>query len=122
MTKVNYLNVLKWPIITYVIGFIVFVVGSIVAPGIEKLFPADGDFILDLVFGAWVGYKMVQMGGKYYDGIIGGVILGIVLGVVEVVFLAMSPMMEIDLASGFVFALVIGIVGALIGAGYASTK
>ena len=121
MAKVKYLNVLKWPIITYVIGFIVFVVGSLVAPGIGKMFPADTDFILDLMFGAWVGYKMVQMGGKYYDGFIGGVVLGLVLGVVEVVFFAMSGMMA-DLVSGFVFSFVIGIVGALIGAGYASTK
>ena len=120
MAKVNYLNVLKWPIITYVLGFIVFVVGSLVAPGIGSMFPADGDFILDLVFGVWVGSKMVQMGGKYYDGLIGGVVLGIVLGVVEVVFFAMTGMA--DLVSGFVFSLVIGIVGALIGAGYASTK
>ena len=121
MAKLNYLNVLKWPIITYVIGFIVFVAGSLVAPDIGSMFPADGDFILNLVFGAWVGYKMVQMGGKYYDGFIGGVVLGIVLGVVEVVFLAMSGMMP-DMVSGFVFSLVIGIVGALIGAGYASSK
>ena len=121
MAKLNYLNVLKWPIITYVFGFIVFVVGSLVAPGIGSMFPADGDFILDLVFGAWVGYKMVDLGGKYYDGFIGGVVLGIVLGVVEVVFFAMSGMMA-DLVSGFVFSLLIGIIGALIGAGYASTK
>jgi len=121
LAKVNYLNVLKWPIITYVLGFIFFVVGSLVAPGIGSMFPADGDFILDLVFGVWVGSKMVQMGGKYYDGLIGGVALGIVLGVVEVVFLAMSGMMA-DMVSGFVFTLVIGIIGALIGAGYASTK
>ena len=121
MAKVKYLNVLKWPIISYVIGFIVFVVGSLVSPGIGTMFPADTDFILDLVFGAWVGYKMVQVGGKYYDGLIGGVVLGIVLGVAEVVFLAMSAMMT-NLVSGFVFALVTGISGALIGAGYASTK
>jgi len=72
------------------------------------------------VFGAWVGSKMVQMGGKYYDGLVGGVVLGVVLGVIEVVFFAMSGMG--DLLSGFVFSLVMGIVGALIGAGYASTK
>jgi len=120
LAKLNYLNVLKWPIITYVIGFIVFVAGSLVAPDIGSMFPADGDFILNLVFGAWVGYKMVEMGGKYYDGLIGGVVLGIVLGVVEVVFFAMTGMA--DLVSGFVFSLIIGIIGALIGAGYASTK
>ncbi len=112
---------LRWPIITYVLGFIVFVAAALVSPGIGKMFPADGDFILDLVFGAWTGSKMVETGGKYYDGFIGGVVLGIVLGVVEVVFLAMSGMMA-DAVSGFVFALVIGIIGALIGAGYASTK
>ncbi len=121
MGRVNYFKVLKWPIVTYVLGFIVFVAAAVVSPGISKMFPADGDFILDLVFGAWTGSKMVEMGGKYYDGFIGGVALGIVLGVIEVVFLAMSGMMA-DAVSGFLFALVIGIAGALIGAGYSSTK
>jgi len=121
VTKVAYAAVLKWPILTYVIGFVVFVVGVLVAPASGKMYPPDTDFILDLIFGAWVDYKLVEKGGKYYDGIIGGVVIGAVLGVFEVVFLVMTGMIS-DAISGFVFALVLGINGAIIGAGYASTK
>jgi hypothetical protein len=126
LAQVNYQNALKWPIITYILGSIFVIVGGLIAPGIDRMFPAtETDFILDLVFGAWVGSKMVQIGGKYYDGLLGGAALGVVVGIIEVLFVALGSMMGegmADLASAFVFALVMVIIGALIGAGYASTK
>jgi hypothetical protein len=127
LAQVNYPNVLKWPIITYILGSIFLVVAGFVAPGIDSMFPAtETDFILDLVFGAWVGSKMVQMGGKYYDGLLGGAAMGVVIGVIEVAFIALASVVAMegmgDLASGFVFSLLTAVIGALIGAGYASTK
>jgi hypothetical protein len=127
LTGVSYPNVLKWPIITYILGSIFLIVGGLVAPGIDSMFPAtETDFILDLIFGAWVGSKMVQTGGKYYDGLLGGAAMGVVIGVIEVVFLALASIIAMegmgDLASGFVFSLLMAVIGALIGAGYALTK
>jgi hypothetical protein len=120
LARVNYLNVLKWPIITYILGSIFLIIGGLVSPGIGSMFPAtQTDFIFDLIFGAWVGSKMVQMGGKYYDGLLGGVVMGVVIGVIEIMFVTMEGMS--DPASGFVFSLLMVVIGALIGAGYAST-
>ncbi len=121
MARANYLNVLKWPIITYLIGGLVFTAGVLVAPAIEKMLPVEAPFILYLVFGIWTGYKMVETGGKYYDGLIAGVIVGVVIGLFEVVVSVMSGM-SANMASEFVFALVWTIGGAIIGAGYRSTK
>ena len=116
------MNVLKWPIITYVVSFVVFVAALLASPGIEKLYPfPEGDFVLFLVFGVWTGYKMVELGGKYYDGFIGGAIVGVVAGVLEAVFFTMSGMAA-DTLSGFLFGLVTNVTGALIGAGYGATK
>ena len=81
------MNVLKWPIVTYIVYTVVGIVFVAAAPGIMKLYPPEGDFIIGLIFGVWVGYKMVEKGGKYYDGIIGGVVMGLLVGAVAVGFL-----------------------------------
>ncbi len=117
----DYVRVLKWPIIGWIIVDLVFLAMVLVARGTAGMLTAPTLSPLLLGFGAWAGYKMVELGGKFYDGIVAGVVVGVVCGVLTLVLLGVLGAMA-DAVPEFTFNLGMNVVGAVLGAGYASTK
>ncbi len=72
-------------------------------------------------FGAWAGYKTVELGGKFYDAVAAGVVTGVVCGVLTLVLLAVLGGLA-DAVPEFTFNIGMNIVGAVVGGGYALTK
>ncbi len=117
----DYMRVLKWPVIGWVVVDLIFLAMVLVSRGTAGMLTPASLSPLLLGFGAWAGYKMVDLGGKFYDGIVAGVVVGVVCGVLTLVLLAVLGMMA-EAVPEFTFNLGMNVAGAVLGAGYASTK
>jgi len=114
---------LKWPVISLLIVGSIHFVAEAIAPGLREVFVPAVVAPLLLVFGIWVGYKMVQFGGHYGHVILAGVILGILPAVLDVVGFGMILGRGVDygmLAGTLGFGMIL--FGSLVGGGFALSK
>ena len=114
---------LKWPVISLLIVGGIHFVAEAAVPGLREIFVPAVVAPLLLVFGLWVGYKMVQFGGHYGHVILAGAILGILPVVLDVVGFG------VFLGRGVEYGVLAGIMGfgmilfgSLIGGGFALSK
>lgn len=118
----DYGSALKWPIVSWVVVDVIFLLTSYVE-GVMAMITPEAVAPLAVAFGIWAGYKIVELGGGYGDALGAGVIVGLVCAVLTIlgfgVIRAMGVGATFPLA---VFALTFNIAGALVGGGFALTR
>jgi len=118
----NLVRILKWPIISWIVVDVVFLVASYTEGIVEMMTPAVLT-PLALAFGVWVGYKTISFGGNYGHAILSGVIVGAVCAVLTVVGFGAIRGLGVDVIMPLgLFTFGMNVAGATIGAGFALTK
>jgi len=114
---------LKWPVISLLIVGGIHFIAEAILPGLREVFVPAVVAPLLLVFGLWVGYKMVQFGGHYGHVVAVGAILGILPVVLDIVGFG------VILGRGLEFGVLAGtlgfgmiLFGSLVGGGFALSK
>lgn len=112
--------ILKWPVVSLLItGALHFTIEA-VWPDLKNFFIPPVLTPVLLAYGAWVGYRTIQLGGNYVQVIIGGVILGILPLVLDIVGFGLvlgRGVAAMQLAGIFGFAVIV--FGSLLGGGFA---
>ncbi|MCI0550211.1 MAG: hypothetical protein L0287_04590 [Anaerolineae bacterium] len=123
-----YARALKWPIISWVVIDLVFLVAFFIYPSQIGTMGAPGNLtVLLLAVGAWAGYKIVEFGGNYLHAAIAGLIVGAVCAVLDVIGFGviaagLTGGITPDLLAGALYFLGMNFFGSLIGGGFALTK
>ena len=120
---VDYVKALKWPVITWIVLDLLFIVVSPIK-GVSEMFSNDVSALYGLVFGLWVGYTMItQFKGTYGQAFVGGLIIGLVCLVLCIIGFGIVLKMGVAGALPIaIFMAMMNLSGALIGAGFALTK
>lgn len=108
----------KWPVISWVVVDVVFLLTGFVEGVLELLTPAVVA-PLAVAFGVWAGYKMIEFGGNYIGAIVAGAIVGAACAILTLVLGVVHAMPVIPMA---VLSLALNLNGALVGAGFALTR
>jgi hypothetical protein len=114
---------LKWPVISLLIVGGTHFAAEAIQPGLRDIFVPAVVAPLLLVFGIWVGYKMVQFGGNYGHVILAGALLGILPVVLDIVGFGMilGRGLEYGMLAGTLgFGMIL--FGSLVGGGFALSK
>ncbi len=112
-------SALKWPIIGWIVVDVIFIAVAY-AEGVGAMFSPATVTPLMLAFGAWVGYKTVDLGGGFVSAIIAGVIVGAVCGVLTIIGFGVVHGME-GMNGMAIYAVGMNTAGAVVGGGFALT-
>jgi hypothetical protein len=123
-----YIRVLKYPVLAQIIADSSYTLAAYVLPPMGSIPSLVVYFmILQIPFGAWVGYKIVELKGNFLDVIIVGLILGVVCGVLDltetgVIVSAVGTYNAIDELPYSLAYVLSTLYGAIVAGGYALTK
>jgi len=121
-----YVKALKWPVITWVVVDVIFLIGVALFPDIGSYATPGALTPLLLAFGIWAGYKIVQFGGNYLHAAIAGLVVGVVCAILAIVgfgvILASVTGGISAVLPAAVYYLAVNLFGALIGGGFALSK
>jgi len=118
-----FVKALRWPVISLIItGGVHFVVEAI-WPELKNIFVPPVLAGVLLGYGLWVGYKMIQFGGRYLHAIVAAIILGFLPIILEIFGFGMILGRGVQagmLAGVFGFCMILW--GGLLGSGVALSK
>jgi len=118
-----YVKALKWPIITWVVINVLFLVVLLLLPKVGEIATDATLTPLLLAVGIWAGYKMVQFGGNYWHAALGGLIVGAVCAILAIVLFGLIASAGVaNVLPGAVYDFAMNFFGALIGGGFAVSK
>ena len=116
----RYYRVLRWPVLSLLITGALHFTAEAIWPDLKSTFIPPTLAPLLLLYGLWVGYRMVGAGGNYLQAIVAGAILGILPIVLDTVgsgvILGRGTQVG-TLSAVFGFAMIL--FGSLIGSGFA---
>lgn len=112
----------KWPVISWIVVDISFLITSYV-PGVIEMTTPPVWGPLALAFGIWAGYKMVELGGNYIGALVAGLIVGAVCAILTIVGLGVIRGLGVgEMFPAAVLALALNFFGAVTGGGFALTR
>lgn len=111
---------LKWPVISLIITGATHFILEAIWPDLRNTFIAPVLAPILLSYGAWVGYRAIDLGGTYLHAIIAAATLGILPILLDVVGFGviLGRGTEAGVMAG-VFGVAVIIFGSLIGSGFA---
>ena len=115
-----FIKTLKWPVVSLLISGILHFVLEAVYPDLKTIFVPTVLAALLLVYGVWVGYRMIQAGGNYVQAVLGALVLGLLPLMLNTI--GFGLILQRGLVAGTLtglFALSMIVWGALAGGGFA---
>ena len=117
-----FIKTLKWPVVSLLISGMLHFVLEAVYPDMKTIFIPTVLAALLLVYGIWVGYRMVQSGGNYLQAVLAALVLGLLPFMLNTVGfgLILQRGLVVGTLTGL-FAVSMVVWGALVGSGFAQS-
>jgi len=119
----RFVDTLRWPVGALVLTGMAHLAAEAVRPDLRNAFsPATIGPVL-LLYGLWVGYRLVDRGASFVVALVAGALVGLLPLVLDVVGFGILLDRGIDagLTAG-VFGLLVVLFGSLAGAGFAASR